>query len=221
MFIPNHGCRWRFDRPVVVCVLSLVLFSASAFAERSAKVDEVAERQARYTTPLDYDTKTLAGKQVNLAKKYSGKVVLLVNVASKCGLTPQYEALQELHDKYAKGGLAIVGVPCNQFRGQEPGTAKQIIRFCQKNYGVTFDLLEKQNVKLGKPDQSLLYQRITAKKTGGEFAGDISWNFEKFLFNRQGEVVARFSPRTKPMAKKVVKAIETQLAKSPQQAPRR
>lgn len=167
---------------------------------------------AETTTVLDHNTKTLAGKPVNLANKYHGKVVLLVNVASRCGLTPQYEALQELHEEYAERGLAIVGVPCNQFRKQEPGTAEEILSFCQANYGVEFDLLTKQNVKLDQPGQSPLYQRLTDKKLGAAFPGDIQWNFEKFLFGRDGGVVARFAPRTKPDAKKVIKAIEAELA---------
>jgi glutathione peroxidase len=98
------------------------------------------------TTPLDVTMETLDGKEVNLAQKYQGKVVLLVNVASKCGLTPQYEPLQALHEKYGKEGLAIVGVPCNQFGGQEPGTAKEISDFCRANYGVKFDMLAKVDV---------------------------------------------------------------------------
>nr|WP_145292262.1 redoxin domain-containing protein [Pirellulimonas nuda] len=152
------------------------------------------------------------GEPVNLAEKYQGKVVLLVNVASKCGLTPQYKALQALQAQYADQGLEIVGVPCNQFNGQEPGSAEQITEFCTANYGVTFDLLEKSNVKIDKKDQCDLYKYLTSKKTNPKFAGDIQWNFEKFLFNRQGEVVARFDPRTKPDAEEVVLAIKTQLA---------
>jgi len=162
---------------------------------------------------LNFDMQTLKGEDVNLAEKYEGKVVLLVNVASRCGLTPQYEALQALHKKYEKKGLAIVGVPCNQFGGQEPGDAEAIESFCQENYGVEFDLLSKVNVKLKKPDQSPLYKYLTSKKTNPEHAGEISWNFEKFLFNREGEVVARFSPKTKPDAEKVVGKIEQELAK--------
>ncbi|MCI0492983.1 MAG: glutathione peroxidase [Planctomycetes bacterium] len=157
--------------------------------------------------------KTLDGKDVNLAEKYAGKVVLLVNVASKCGLTPQYETLQSLHEKYADQGLAIVGVPSNQFAGQEPGTAEQIGEFCEKNYGVKFDLLAK--VDVNGENATPLYKVLTSKEQNGELGGAITWNFEKFLFNRQGQVVARFTPRVKPDAPEVVKLIEAELAKQP------
>ena len=165
------------------------------------------------TTPLDVTMETLDGKEVNLAQKYQGKVVLLVNVASKCGLTPQYEPLQALHEKYGKEGLAIVGVPCNQFGGQEPGTAKEISDFCQANYGVKFDMLAK--VDVNGDSACPLYKELTSKEENPKFGGKISWNFEKFLFNRDGQLVARFEPRTKPDAQEVVEAIEAELAKEP------
>jgi glutathione peroxidase len=162
-------------------------------------------------TPLDQDMKTLDGKDVNLAEKYKGKVVLLVNVASKCGLTPQYEQLQALHDKYAKQGLAIVGVPCNQFNGQEPGTAEQIAQFCEQKYGVEFDLLAK--VDVNGENAAPLYKYLTSKATNPKFAGDVGWNFEKFLFDRNGQLVARFAPRVKPDSPEVVEVVEAELAK--------
>jgi glutathione peroxidase len=186
----------------VVIVLGLAVSNANAAADA-----ESAETKA---TPLDQEMQTLAGEDVNPAEKYKDQVVLLVNVASKCGLTPQYEALQELHAKYAEQGLAIVGVPCNQFGGQEPGTAEQITEFCRANYGVEFDMLAK--VDVNGDDACPLYKYLTSEETNGEMAGDISWNFEKFLFNRGGAVVARFSPRTKPDAREVVAAIEKELA---------
>jgi glutathione peroxidase len=154
---------------------------------------------------------TIEGKKVNLAKKYKDKVVLLVNVASKCGLTPQYTQLQQLHDKYAEQGLAVVGVPCNQFNGQEPGTAAEISQFCTERYGVKFDLLAKVDVN-GKGAVPL-YKYLTSKETNPRFSGDIKWNFEKFLFNRNGQLVARFDPRVKPDAPEVVEAIEAELAR--------
>ncbi len=196
-------------RPLVLA-LCVAAPSCPLFAAESAPVKD---QPAELPPALNFTMKPLAGGEpVNLAEKYRGKVVLLVNVASKCGLTPQYEALQALQDKYGEQGLAIVGVPCNQFNGQEPGTPEQIEEFCQANYGVTFDLLEKSDVKLGKPGQAELYKFLTSKKTNPQFAGDIQWNFEKFLFNRDGEVVARFDPRVKPDAKEVVAAVEKQLA---------
>ena len=160
---------------------------------------------------LDRDMQTLGGEDVNLADKYAGKVVLLVNVASKCGLTPQYAALQGLHEKYADQGLAIVGVPCNQFNGQEPGSADEIEQFCKQNYGVEFDLLAK--VDVNGADACPLYKDLTSLETNPQPAGDISWNFEKFLINRQGQVVARFAPGVKPDAPEVTLVIESELAK--------
>ena len=159
---------------------------------------------------LDQNMKTLDGKDINLAQAYAGDVVLLVNVASKCGLTPQYNDLQALHGKYADQGLSIVGVPCNQFGNQEPGTSEQIAEFCQKNYGVEFDMLAK--VDVNGENACSLYKYLTSQKANPDFGGEISWNFEKFLFNRQGELVARFKPRTKPAADEMIEVIEQELA---------
>ena len=178
--------------------------------ESNVLAAEGASPQPAAATPLNQEMQTLDDKKVNLAKKYKDKVVLLVNVASKCGLTPQYEQLQALHDKYAEQGLAIVGVPCNQFGNQEPGTAAEISQFCKENYGVEFDLLAK--VDVNGPKAAPLYKYLTSKETNPKYAGVITWNFEKFLFNRQGELVARFSPKTQPDAPEVVEAIEAQLA---------
>lgn len=157
---------------------------------------------------LDFEMKTLSGQSVKLADKYQGKVVLLVNVASECGLTPQYEQLQELHKKYAAQGLSIVGVPANEFGKQEPGTNEEIATFCKSNYGVEFDMLSKVVVK--GDDICPLYDYLTNKS---KFPGPIGWNFEKFLIGRNGDVVARFAPRVKPDAPEVVSAIEAELAK--------
>jgi glutathione peroxidase len=162
-------------------------------------------------TPLNQEMQTLDGKKVNLAKKYKDKVVLLVNVASECGLTPQYEQLQALHAKYAEQGLAVVGVPCNQFGGQEPGTAEEISQFCKENYGVEFDLMAKVDVNGEKA--APLYKYLTSEKTNPKHAGKITWNFEKFLFDRNGQLVTRFKPRTAPDAAEVVGAIESELSK--------
>lgn len=162
---------------------------------------------------LDHDVSTLAGEEINLADKYKDQVVLLVNVASKCGLTPQYGALQALHEEYADQGLAIVGIPCNQFGGQEPGNADEISTFCEQNYGVEFDLLSKADVN--GENACSLYKFLTSENTNPEFAGDIKWNFEKFLLSRAGEVVARFKPRAKPDSREVVDAIEAELVEQP------
>lgn len=136
-----------------------------------------------------------------------GKAVLFVNVASRCGNTPQYEGLEALYQANKDKGLVIVGVPCNQFGGQEPGSAEEIATFCKLNYGVSFPLLEKQEVN--GEGRSALYARLVSSPMGaGE---DISWNFEKFLVGRDGRVAARFSPRTQPDDRKLAAAIEAAL----------
>ncbi len=137
-----------------------------------------------------------------------GKVVLFVNVASKCGLTPQYGGLAELHDKYKDRGFVVVGAPCNQFLGQEPGSAEEIATFCSATYGVDFPLLEKQDVN--GAGRSPLYQWLVSSAAGG--GSDIGWNFEKFVVGRDGSVRARFAPTVKPDAPEVVAAIEAALA---------
>jgi glutathione peroxidase len=178
--------------------------SGDLFADEAGAKPQAAE-------PLDHEMQTLDGETVNLAETYRGKVVLLVNVASKCGLTPQYEQLQALHEKYAEAGLAIVGVPCNQFKNQEPGSAEEIADFCEREYGVEFDLLAK--VEVNGPAAAPLYKQLTSKESNAAFGGPITWNFEKFLFDHQGQLVARFAPRVRPDAKEVVTAIEAELAK--------
>ena len=136
-----------------------------------------------------------------------GKVVLFVNVASKCGFTPQYDGLQKLYEEYRERGLVIVGVPCNQFGKQEPGGAEEIASFCRINYGVSFPLLEKQDVN--GPDRSALYARLVDSEVGG---GDrVQWNFEKFLVGRDGQVRARFSSKVSPDAAELRQAIEAAL----------
>ncbi len=160
---------------------------------------------------INFKMKTLAGKEIDLAKEYKGKVLLVVNVASKCGLTPHYEGLQALHKKYRGKGLCVVGVPCNQFRQQEPGTSEEIREFCTAKYGVTFDLFEKTEVN--GPGACDLYKHLTTLTTTPKGPGKVSWNFEKFLIGRDGSVVARCEPRTKPNDATLIQAIEDELAK--------
>ena len=155
----------------------------------------------------DFKLNTLEGKPASLGD-YKGKVVLLVNVASQCGLTPQYKALQALQDKYKDKGFTVVGVPCNDFGAQEPGSSQEIQEFCTGKYHVTFPLMEKIHVK--GSEQHPLYARLTGK--GAEFPGDIKWNFGKFLIGRDGKVLKRFEPQTTPDAAEVTKAIEAALA---------
>jgi glutathione peroxidase len=190
------------------CALSLVAFVAIAdcpAAEKAAKSEK-----GKTPAVLNFKMKSLDGKDVDLSK-YQGKVVMIVNTASFCGNTPQYKQLEALHEKYGKDGLAILGFPANEFGKQEPGTDSEIAEFCTKNYDVKFDMFSKVVVK--GEGQCDLYKYLTSKKTNGKFGGDITWNFEKFLVGRNGEVVARFSPRTKPDADEVVKAIDAELAK--------
>lgn len=157
----------------------------------------------------DIPLRTLSGEPTSLAD-YKGKAVLVVNVASQCGLTPQYAGLERLQAQYGERGFSVLGVPCNQFGGQEPGSAEEIGTFCSATYGVTFPLLEKTDVN--GDGRHPLYARLTeVADTDGE-AGDVQWNFEKFLISPSGEVVARIRPRTEPDAPEVVAAIEAQLS---------
>ncbi|TMS53709.1 glutathione peroxidase [Mycobacterium sp. DBP42] len=156
----------------------------------------------------DIPLTTLDGKSTTLAELADG-AALVVNVASKCGLTPQYSALEKLAQEYAARGLTVVGVPCNQFMGQEPGSAEEIQTFCSTTYGVTFPLLAKADVN-GADRHPLYAELAQAADVAGE-AGDIQWNFEKFLLTPGGEVANRFRPRTEPDAPEVIAAIEAVL----------
>lgn len=159
---------------------------------------------------LDHKVKSIDGKEVNL-EDYKGKVLLVVNVASQCGLTPQYTALQELNEKYHEKGLDVLGFPCNQFRKQEPGTDAQIKEFCESKYKVTFDMFSKIDVNGEEADP--FYKELTATDTKPTGSGDISWNFEKFVIGKDGKVAARFAPKTTPNDPEVIKVIEAELAK--------
>ena len=156
-----------------------------------------------YEIPL----KTLAGSDANLAD-YRGKTLLIVNVASKCGLTPQYSGLEALQEKYAKRGFSVLGFPCNQFGGQEPGSAEEIETFCSTNYGVTFPMFEK--IEVNGANRHPLYKELTQVADAEGKSGDIQWNFEKFLVSPKGEVT-RFRPKTTPEDPALVKALEKNL----------
>ncbi|HLK01991.1 MAG TPA: glutathione peroxidase [Streptosporangiaceae bacterium] len=157
---------------------------------------------------LDIPVKTLAGQESSLGSQ-TGKTMLVVNVASKCGLTPQYTALEELHERLAPRGFAVVGFPCNQFGGQEPGTAEEIAEFCSATYGITFPMFEK--IEVNGPGRHPVYSELTAVPDAAGDAGDIQWNFEKFVIGPDGAVVARFRPRTVPDDPEVLAAIEAHL----------
>jgi glutathione peroxidase len=160
------------------------------------------------STLHDIPLHTLDGAPTTLAE-HGGKAVLVVNVASKCGLTPQYEGLERLQQKYADRGFTVLGVPCNQFGGQEPGTAEEIRTFCSTTYGVSFPLLAKADVN--GANRHPLYAELTRLPDAAGEAGDITWNFEKFLVNSSGEAVARFRPAVAPEASEVTVAIEALL----------
>ena len=155
----------------------------------------------------DFKLKDIEGKEVDLSE-YKGKVLLVVNVASKCGATPQYEQLEALHEKYSEKGLIVVGVPCNQFGGQEPGTEKEIKQFCTDKYKVSFPMFSKVEVNGKKQDP--LYEFL---KAHSESKADVKWNFEKFVIGKDGKVAGRFLTKTKPDADEVVSVIEAELKK--------
>jgi len=159
-------------------------------------------------TVHDIDVKTLSGQDASL-RDLAGTTVLVVNVASECGLTPQYEGLQRLHDRFAGRGFAVAGFPCNQFGEQEPGTPEEIGEFCSVNYGVSFPMFEK--IEVNGPGRHPLYAELTAVPDASGEAGDIQWNFEKFLIGPDGTVIARFRPMTEPEDPAIVSAIEANL----------
>lgn len=179
---------------------------AGAVAEAAFAEDKPGGRKV--TGPLDFTLKGIDGQDVDLAR-YRGKVVLLVNVASECGYTPQYKGLQELHEKYGKEGLVVIGVPSNDFGKQEPGSNAEILKFCQTNYKVTFPLLAKVSVK--GDEKVPLFQHLTSKETNAKFSGEVGWNFEKFLIGRNGEVVGRFKSGVAPDSAELIAAIKKEL----------
>jgi glutathione peroxidase len=168
----------------------------------------IAERKFMSAAPspvLHFEVKDIAGNPVTLSK-YSGKVVLIVNVASKCGNTPQYTKLQALHEKYSGDGLAILGFPCNQFKEQEPGSEAEIRQFCESRYGVKFDLFSK--VDVNGPDASPLFRYLTSGDVPISDKGPVEWNFEKFLIARDGKLVARFRDEVEPDSVEVTNALK-------------
>jgi len=154
------------------------------------------------------EMRTLSGESTSLTE-HQGKALLLVNVASKCGLTPQYEGLERIHERYAPRGFSVLGFPCNQFAGQEPGSSDEIATFCSTTYGVTFPLYEK--IDVNGEARHPLYKELTAASDAEGKAGDIQWNFEKFLVSPDGKIVGRFRPLVDPEAPELVSAIEAVL----------
>jgi glutathione peroxidase len=185
----------------LLAVLAAGLVAGCAFAD-----DKTGDKKV--TGPLDFTLKGIDDKDVDLAK-YKGKVVLLVNVASECGYTPQYKGLQELYEKHGKDGLVVIGVPSNDFGKQEPGTNADILKFCTTNYKVTFQMMAKVAVK--GDDKVPLYKYLTAKETDPKFPGEVGWNFEKFLIGRNGDVVGRFKSGVAPDSPELLGAIKKEL----------
>ncbi|PWU17486.1 MAG: glutathione peroxidase [Verrucomicrobia bacterium] len=174
-------------------LLATALFIATSLATRAGSI-------------MDIPLKDIDGKDTSL-KAYHGKVLLIVNVASKCGLTPQYKALEALQQKYQDKGFTVLGFPCNQFNGQEPGSNEEIKQFCSSKYSVTFPLFDKLDVN--GPKRHPLYVALAGERS--PFPGDIKWNFGKFLISKDGKIIKRFEPRTTPDSPDVVAAIEAAL----------
>ena len=168
-----------------------------------AQIVSAQSKSSLYGIPL----KDIEGKDTSL-KAYQSKVLLVVNVASRCGFTPQYQALEAIHRKYKDQGFTVLGFPCNDFGAQEPGTHEEIKKFCSEKYDVTFPLFSKLHVK--GDEQHPLYAALTGKES--PFPGDIKWNFGKFLIGKDGKIVKRFEPQTKPDAPEVIEAVEAALA---------
>ena len=168
-------------------------------------------RQENTVSIYDIGVTTIDGQPQTLAD-YRGQVLLIVNVASKCGLTPQYEGLEKLHEQYADRGFEVLGFPCNQFMGQEPGTAEEIREFCGTTYGVAFPIFEK--IDVNGAQQHPIYAELEQTADADGEAGDVKWNFEKFLVSPEGSIVARFRPQTTPDSAEVVSAVEALLPAS-------
>ena len=198
---------------LVLCAATIVrrpTFPANVVKEPTSEPAQARDGQA--AGPLDFTVKTIDGKEQKLAD-YRGKVVMIVNVASKCGFTPQYENLEKVYKEYADRGFVILGFPANNFGGQEPGSDEQIKQFCTSKFDVTFPMMSKISV-VGE-DKAPLYKFLTEKPTAGDFAGEIGWNFNKFLIDRNGNLIARYNSKTKPDDPEVTKEIEKALEAKP------
>lgn len=194
----------KFVLMTAVFVMAIVL-SVYSFGFLGSSAKNVSKK---VSSIYQIDVMDIDGEDVNLGK-YKGKVVMFVNTASQCGYTPQYEGLQKIYDKYKDRGFVILGFPANNFGGQEPGSNEEIKDFCTLKYKVTFPMFAKISVK--GDDIHPLYQYLTAKESNPNFSGDISWNFNKFLANEKGEIIARFSSKETPESNEVTKAIENAL----------
>jgi glutathione peroxidase len=194
----------KLINPVLIIALTILFISS-----QRASADE-PKAPAEAASPLAFVVKDIDGNDTDLAQ-FRGKVVMLVNVASKCGLTPQYAGLEKLYQEHKDQGLVIIGFPANDFKNQEPGTNLEIKQFCTGKYNVSFPMMSK--VAVTGEEKHPLYKLLTESETAGEHAGEIKWNFTKFLIGRDGKIVARFEPKTTPQDPAVVEAVETALAR--------
>ncbi|MGI8542620.1 MAG: glutathione peroxidase [Aridibacter sp.] len=193
----------------VVAIIATVILSVYGINMLSSSASNM-KTEVTAKSIYEFKVTDIDGKEIKL-KKYKNKVVMFVNTASKCGYTPQYEGLQKIYDKYKDQGFVILGFPANNFGGQEPGSNEEIKEFCTLKYKVSFPMFAKISVK--GDDQHPLYQYLTSEKTDPKFAGEITWNFNKFLVNEKGEIIARFSSKETPESKEVTNAIENALDK--------
>lgn len=194
---------------LMVAVLISVVFAATAHSCSKENSNNKSNTMKNNPDPIniyDVTVKNISGDEIFLSD-YKGKVLLIVNVASKCGYTPQYEALEAIYKRYKNQGFEVLAFPCNDFKGQEPGTNEEIAEFCKINFGVTFTLFDK--IKVLGDDKSPLYSKLIQY----EPAGDIGWNFEKFVIDKQGNVTGRFKSKVKPDSEELISLIEKELAK--------
>jgi glutathione peroxidase len=189
---------------LVATVVGTAIFAISLSSRASGNLDSGEKMSSIY----DFTLKDIDHKEVNLGQ-YRGKVVLVVNVASRCGYTPQYEGLQKVYLKFKDRGFVILGFPANNFMAQEPGTDEEIKTFCSTKYNVTFPIFSKISVK--GDDIHPLYKFLTSKETNPDFGGDIKWNFSKFLLDKNGKIIARFEPKVTPESDPMIQAIEKAL----------
>jgi len=189
---------------IALAVIGAAVVSVVALSRTNDKMEAATVANSVY----DFTMKDIDGKETNLAQ-YRGKVLLLVNVASRCGFTPQYEGLEKVYLKYKDRGLIILGFPANNFMSQEPGTNEEIKTFCSLKYNVTFPMFSKISVK--GDDMHPLYKYLTDKQSDPQFGGDVKWNFNKFLVGRDGKIIGRFEPAVKPESAEVAQAIEKAL----------
>lgn len=190
---------------IVACGLMLLWSCQNQAQTKPAKATQVKNKTMTAETIYQFKVKDLTGKEFDFAT-LKGKKVIIVNTASKCGLTPQYEGLEALYKEYKDKGLVIVGFPANNFASQEPGTNSEIAEFCQMNYGVTFPMMEKISVK--GDDMAPIYQYLTQKSKNGVEDSEVEWNFQKYLINEKGEVEKVISPRTSPKDDEIVNWIK-------------